>query len=152
MNIDVTCVLSSRRRRTLFECVLSAGVCFFFSSRRRHTRFDCDWSSDVCSSDLLWRRLVDQTPSGVFHSPSWIQVLTDTYGWEASAYVILNDGGEPCAGIPFCRISDILGERIVALPFSDYCDPLVNDAHSWRFLIDHLLPEHCPITVRCLHN
>src|SRR2546430_12660862 len=22
------------------------------SSRRRHTRFDCDWSSDVCSSDL----------------------------------------------------------------------------------------------------
>jgi len=102
--------------------------------------------------DLLWRRFVEQAPSGVFHSPSWIQVLTDTYGWEASAYVILNDRGEPCAGIPFCRISDILGERIVALPFSDYCDPLVNDAHGWRFLIDRLLLEHCPITVRCLHN
>src|SRR2546430_3740650 len=39
------------------------------------------------------RRLVDQTPSGVFHSPSWIQVLTDTNGWEASAYVILDDRG-----------------------------------------------------------
>ncbi len=83
-------------------------------------------------NDQLWQRLVEQAPSGVFHSPSWIQVLTDTYGWQASAYVILDDRGEPCAGIPFCRITDILGERIVALPFSDYCDPLVNDAHSWR--------------------
>ena len=103
-------------------------------------------------SDPLWRKLVEQTPSSVFHSPSWIQVLTDTYGWQADACVILNDRGDPCAGIPFCRITDAMGERIVALPFSDYCDPLVNDPHCWHFLIDRLLPEHCPITVRCLHN
>jgi CelD/BcsL family acetyltransferase involved in cellulose biosynthesis len=103
-------------------------------------------------TDLLWGKLLEQAPSGVFHSPDWIQVLTDTYGWEAHAYVILSDNGEPCAGIPFCRIADMLGERIVALPFSDYCDPLVNDANGWRMLIDQLLPEHRPITVRCLHN
>jgi CelD/BcsL family acetyltransferase involved in cellulose biosynthesis len=103
-------------------------------------------------TDLLWRKLLEQAHCGVFHSPDWIQVLTDTYGWEAHAYVILSDDGEPCAGIPFCRIADMLGERIVALPFSDYCDPLVNDANGWRTLIDQLLPEHRPITVRCLHN
>jgi CelD/BcsL family acetyltransferase involved in cellulose biosynthesis len=103
-------------------------------------------------TDPLWYKLVDQAPSSVFHSPGWIQVLSDTYGWEASAYVVLDQHGNPQAGIPFCRISDILGQRIVALPFSDYCDPLVNDAESWRFLIDRLLPEQCPITVRCLHN
>ncbi len=40
----------------------------------------------------------------------------------------------------------------MALPFSDYCDPLVDNADTWRCLIDQLLPEHCPITVRCLHN
>jgi CelD/BcsL family acetyltransferase involved in cellulose biosynthesis len=102
--------------------------------------------------DPLWRKLVEQAPSSVFHSPSWIQVLTDTYGWQADACVVLNDRGDPCAGIPFCRITDVMGERIVALPFSDYCDPLVNDPHCWHFLIDRLLPEHCPITVRCLHN
>jgi CelD/BcsL family acetyltransferase involved in cellulose biosynthesis len=95
---------------------------------------------------------VDQAPSGVFHSPSWIQVLTDTYGWEASAYVLLDDQGEPKAGIPYCRITDMLGERIVALPFSDYCDPLVNDAECWRSLVDRLVPEQRPINVRCLHN
>jgi CelD/BcsL family acetyltransferase involved in cellulose biosynthesis len=103
-------------------------------------------------SDPLWRKLVEQAPSSVFHSPSWIQVLTDTYGWQADACVIVNDLGDPCAGIPFCRIADVMGERIVALPFSDYCDPLVNDARCWHYLIDRLLPEHCPITVRCLHN
>jgi CelD/BcsL family acetyltransferase involved in cellulose biosynthesis len=103
-------------------------------------------------TDPLWRGLLDRTHSSLFHSPKWIQVLTDTYGWQASAYVILDDGGEPCAGIPFCRIADILGERIVALPFSDYCDPLGNDANAWRTLVDQLLPEQRPITLRCLHN
>jgi CelD/BcsL family acetyltransferase involved in cellulose biosynthesis len=102
--------------------------------------------------DSLWCRLVNQAPSSVFHSPSWMRVLSETYGWEPSAYMTLDDRGEPIAGLPYCRISDMLGERIVALPFSDYCDPLVHDAESWLLLIDRLLPEHCPITLRCLHN
>ena len=42
-------------------------------------------------TDPLWRSLVEKTESSVFHSPSWIRVLTDTYGWEASAYVIVDD-------------------------------------------------------------
>jgi CelD/BcsL family acetyltransferase involved in cellulose biosynthesis len=96
--------------------------------------------------------LVDQAPSSVFHSPNWLRVLKDTYGWEARAYVIVDDQGDPKAGIPFCRIADMLGERIVALPFSDYCDPLAGDMESWSLLISQLLPEHRPITVRCLHN
>lgn len=100
----------------------------------------------------LWQTLVVKTESSVFHSPSWIQVLTDTYGWEASAYVIVDEAGEPCAGIPLCRITDMFGERIVALPFSDYCDPLIRDAESWRVLIEKLLPEQVPIKLRCLHN
>jgi len=100
----------------------------------------------------LWQTLVVKTESSVFHSPSWIQVLTDTYGWEASAYVIVDEAGEPCAGIPLCRIADMFGERIVALPFSDYCDPLIRDAESWRVLIEKLLPEQVPIKLRCLHN
>lgn len=100
----------------------------------------------------LWQTLVVKTQSSVFHSPSWIQVLTDTYGWEASAYVIVDEAGEPCAGIPLCRIADMFGDRIVALPFSDYCDPLIRDAESWRVLIEKLLPEQVPIKLRCLHN
>lgn len=103
-------------------------------------------------TDGLWCQFVQQAPSTVFHSPSWIQVICETYGWEAHAYVLLDDGGVAKAGLPFCRIEDMLGERIVTLPFSDHCDPLVADADSWRNLVDRLIPEHCPVTVRCLFN
>src|SRR5205807_1755249 len=90
--------------------------------------------------DPIWQTLAERSASSVFHSPSWIQVLTDTYGWQASAYIVLDDRGEPQAGIPFCRIADMMGERILALPFSDYCDPLVSDRRCWDFLVDCLLP------------
>lgn len=62
----------------------------------------------------------------------------------------LDDSGEPQAGIPFCRIADMMGERILAL--SDYCDHLVNDQQHWGVLVDCLLPNRCPINLRCLHN
>lgn len=100
----------------------------------------------------LWHTLVEKTESSVFHSPTWIRVLTDTYGWEASAYVLLDEHGEPTAGIPFCRIKDMLGERVIILPFSDHCDPLVKETEGWRLLIDRLIKTHCPVSVRCLHN
>lgn len=102
--------------------------------------------------DVTWATLVQNTASSVFHSASWMQVLSDTYGWDVHAYVLLDDQGNPCAGLPFCRISDALGDRIVSLPFSDYCDPLVTDVQSWHLLIDCLVSEHFPIAVRCLHN
>jgi CelD/BcsL family acetyltransferase involved in cellulose biosynthesis len=103
-------------------------------------------------NDPLWCRLVHQAPSSVFHSPDWMHVLARTYGWQPSAYVVLDDRGEPRAGLPYCCISDMLGERLVALPFSDYCDPLVEDLPSWHLLMDHLLSERRPVTLRCLHN
>jgi CelD/BcsL family acetyltransferase involved in cellulose biosynthesis len=103
-------------------------------------------------TDPLWQRLVDQYKSDVFHSPAWLQVLSETYGWEAGAYVLLDHEGQPRAGIPFYRIADIIGQRIVSLPFSDYCDPLVSDGDQWNCLIERLLLERCPVAVRCLHN
>lgn len=103
-------------------------------------------------NDGAWNRLVERVRSSVFHSPEWMQVLTDTYGWEPRAHVILDEHGEPQAGLPFFRIEDMLGERIVSLPFSDYCDPLAGDDDTWRTLIGQLIPSHLPITVRCLHN
>jgi len=102
--------------------------------------------------DPIWQTLLQQASSSVFHSPAWIQVLTDTYGWEARAYVVLDSRGEPRAGIPFCRVADMMGERVLVLPFSDYCDPLGDDPQCWHFLIDSLLSERCPVNLRCLHN
>jgi CelD/BcsL family acetyltransferase involved in cellulose biosynthesis len=102
--------------------------------------------------DPLWQTLIDQYDSDVFHSPAWMNVLTDTYGMEPAAYVQLDDSGKPQAGIPFCFVSDIRGERILSLPFSDYCDPLVKTADEWQALIAQLLTRQCSVLIRNLHN
>ncbi|HEX3052503.1 MAG TPA: GNAT family N-acetyltransferase [Aggregatilineaceae bacterium] len=103
-------------------------------------------------TDPLWQRLTTESDSSVFHSPAWMQVLADTYGWEPQAFLLLDDAGNPQAGIPFCRIADIRGERIASLPFSDFCDPLVTSFEQWKALIDGLLEEQRPLAVRPLHN
>jgi CelD/BcsL family acetyltransferase involved in cellulose biosynthesis len=103
-------------------------------------------------SDPLWKRLIEETGSSVFQSPEWLQVLTDTYGFELSAHVLVDDTGAPRAGMPFCRIRDILGSRIVTLPFSDYCDPFARSPDQWNQLIEPLTLENAPLIARCLHN
>ena len=102
-------------------------------------------------ADPHWQQLVERRESSVFHSPAWLTVLVETYGFETGALVLLDAAGEPRAGLPFCRIDDVLGERIAALPFSDYCDPLVGTREEWDALADTLLARGCPVTLRPLH-
>ncbi len=103
-------------------------------------------------TDPLWQRLVKQHRSDAFHSPEWMQVLTDTYGFDVRAHVLLDEAREPRAGIPFCCMEDIKNKRIVTLPFSDYCDPVVENYEQWIDLTKPLLAEEAPYTIRCVHN
>jgi len=102
-------------------------------------------------TDPLWQNLIERHQSDVFHSPEWMRVLAETYDFDLQAYVLLDEAREPVAGLPFCRINDIKGQRLVALPFSDYCDPLVSKPTHWRLLLDKLLAEEIPFAVRPLH-
>lgn len=98
----------------------------------------------------VWEALVGSRHSDVFHSPDWLGVLHDTYGFRPVGRVLLV-GGEPRAGLVSCRIDDLRGAREVSLPFSDYCDPLVDDEVQWGLLADDV-PADAPLRVRCLHN
>ena len=100
----------------------------------------------------IWLKLLEQYQSDVFHSPDWLSVLTETYGFDLHAVVQLNGSGEPEAGIPFCKVEDIKQQRVVTLPFSDYCDPLVKSYDQWLALTEPLLEGSSPYTIRCLHN
>jgi CelD/BcsL family acetyltransferase involved in cellulose biosynthesis len=103
-------------------------------------------------TDALWSTLLEHQTHSLFHSPLWLQVLHQTYQMNVEANVLLNDRDEPQAGIHFCRISDIRGQRIISLPFSDYCDPLVSDDAQWHELAEPLMCQQLPMNMRCLHN
>lgn len=103
-------------------------------------------------TDPRWQQLVEQQESDVFHSPEWMKVLADTYDFPIEAHVAIDHTETPQAGLPFSLIADSKGERIVSLPFSDYCDPLVNGSGHWEQLANRLLQHRCPVRIRCLHN
>lgn len=103
-------------------------------------------------SDSRWQALLACQPSTIFHSPQWLSVLADTYGFAPQAVLAFDRHGFPRAGMPFCAVSDLSGRRLVSLPFSDYCDPLVVDQEQWEQLLQPLAAENCPLIVRCVHN
>lgn len=103
-------------------------------------------------TDPRWQHLIIDQPSCVFHSPAWLRVLADTYPFEVSAYLLLDERGNPQAGAPFCRVADARGQRLVALSFSDFCDPIAATPAHWRALADALIGEGQGVVVRPLHN
>jgi CelD/BcsL family acetyltransferase involved in cellulose biosynthesis len=98
-----------------------------------------------------WPEFARHRFGSLFSCPYWIGAIAETYGFAINASVRTN-GGRIEAAIPYCRISDLRGDRIVSLPFSDYCDPLVTDGKTWKQLIATLLAEKVPISLRCLKS
>jgi CelD/BcsL family acetyltransferase involved in cellulose biosynthesis len=98
-----------------------------------------------------WGEFVNkQKYASLFSSPGWIEALNRTYGFEIMVSIVSHD--DSASGVLFSTITDLRGERMVSLPFSDYCDPLVSDPRVWHELIEPLLTSGNPIRLRCLHN
>jgi hypothetical protein len=79
-------------------------------------------------SDPRWEEFLARHPSGsVFHCPGWLQALRRTYGYEPIVFTTAAPGQALKNGIVFCRIQSWLtGHRLVSLPFSDHCEPLLD--------------------------
>ena len=80
----------------------------------------------VC--DPRWATFVDSHPqSSVFHSTNWLMALRNVYGYDSVAITTCPPGSSLTNGLVFCRIkSRLTGRRLVSLPFSDHCEPLVD--------------------------
>jgi hypothetical protein len=89
--------------------------------------------------DGRWSELVRRHPSSsVFHSTSWLSALQSTYGYEPVVYTTCGPSSNLTSGIVFCKVeSGLTGRRLVSLPFSDHCDPLVESGAEFN---DLLLP------------
>jgi CelD/BcsL family acetyltransferase involved in cellulose biosynthesis len=77
--------------------------------------------------DPRWSEFIKKHPrASVFHSVGWLRALQDCYGYEPIAYTSSPHGAPLSNGILFCRVQSwITGRRLVSLPFSDHCEPLV---------------------------
>jgi CelD/BcsL family acetyltransferase involved in cellulose biosynthesis len=63
----------------------------------------------------------------MFHSSPWLRALSRTYGYRPIAYTTSTAAEDLQNAIVFCRVNSWLtGRRLVSLPFSDHCDPLVD--------------------------
>lgn len=100
----------------------------------------------------LWHNLINNTRTTVFHSTEWISVVADSYSWIPQANILLDEAGKPIAGIAYFKIEDFRGPRIISLPFTDFCDPIVETMGNWHRISDSLVDFQLPIRLRCLHN
>lgn len=93
------------------------------------------------STDPRWAEFVHvHKRASLFHAPAWFSALQRTYGYGPVAFATQAPDGRLSAGVPFCEVrSPLTGKRLVSLPFSDHCDPLVESGEELRALLDHAL-------------
>jgi CelD/BcsL family acetyltransferase involved in cellulose biosynthesis len=79
-------------------------------------------------NDPRWTDLVERHPSSsVFHTRAWAEALRRTYAYEPVVYTTSAPASTLMNGVPLCRVGNWLtGRRIVSLPYSDHCEPLVD--------------------------
>ena len=92
------------------------------------------------TSDGRWESFLQTHPrASIFHTRSWLEALRKTYGYTPVAFTTTPPGFRLTNGIPFCEVNGWLGtRRLVALPFSDHCVPLVESTEQLADLLGQL--------------
>src|SRR5438132_5230142 len=91
-------------------------------------------------SDPEWDSVaLSHSESNLFHRTAWGRVVCKTYG-HTPLYLDFRRNGKSIALIPMVELaSPITGMRGVLMPFSDFCSPLVFDAHGQESIVAALL-------------
>jgi CelD/BcsL family acetyltransferase involved in cellulose biosynthesis len=89
-------------------------------------------------NDPRWADLVNGHPrSSVFHSIAWLKALQRTYGYDPIAFTTSPPRERLKNGIIFCRVASwMTGRRLVSLPFSDHCEPLVHSVSDEKLILN----------------
>jgi len=90
--------------------------------------------------------LGEQTGASFFHGSAWARTLQDSYGYSA-VYHVLRGPGRRWSILPLMEVDSWLtGRRGVALPFTDECAPLCQDANAFAQLfqaaVDYAKSRH----------
>ncbi len=73
-----------------------------------------------------------------FHSSAWARVLHESYRYNP-IYITMIDKNALWVLIPLMGVKSFFtGKRGVSLPFSDYCDPIIEGNISYKDVFDHI--------------
>ena len=91
-------------------------------------------------SDPRWTAFVQEHPrSSIFHTSSWLQALRQTYAYSPVAFTTSPPSAALQNGVLFCDVRTWLtGHRLVSLPFSDHCAPLVESSEQLAEIMESI--------------
>jgi CelD/BcsL family acetyltransferase involved in cellulose biosynthesis len=91
-------------------------------------------------SDRRWPEFLEHHPEAtVFHTPGWLEALRRTYGYLPVVFTTAPPEANLTNGIVCCRVrSWLTGSRLVSVPFSDHCQPLIDNGENFAVLVEHL--------------
>src|ERR1700687_929952 len=80
--------------------------------------------------DPRWHEFLQRdNRASIFHTAGWLQALQRSYGYEPTVFTTSNEREPLANAMVVCRVNSWLtGRRLVSLPFSDHCEPLVEGA------------------------
>jgi hypothetical protein len=84
----------------------------------------------------------------LFHSEPWRFAVEEAFGVTIQRFT---PRSEPDGYAYYSLIDDIRGRRLIATPFSDYCDPFLGPS-GWDEFTAHLRSFDAPITIRPFQN
>jgi Acetyltransferase (GNAT) domain len=112
--------------------------CIQEASSTEHTIDSPGRSADTPAN---FRAQAHHPRASVFHSAGWTQALRDTYDYESFAFPSDGPALPATSGITLARVrSWLTGKRLISLPFSDHCTPLVSGAAELQSLLAGLKP------------
>ncbi len=77
--------------------------------------------------------------ASVFHTSDWLRALHSAYGYDCSALCTVSSGERLSGALVYCCVKSWLtGRRFVSLPFSDHCEPLIQDGEELETLLAYL--------------
>jgi hypothetical protein len=94
--------------------------------------------------DPRWAAFIqNHQRASVFHTPGWLEALRRTYCYEPMVFTTSAPDCHLTNGIVFCKVDSWLtGKRLVSLPFSDHCEPLLHDVEDGPLFTEWLQTEY----------
>lgn len=96
-------------------------------------------------ADPRWAALLRRdSRATIFHSPGWLRALRQTYSYEPLVITTSSPSQPLSNGVVFCKVKSwFTGQRLVSLPFSDHCEPLVEAGQDPSDFVEQQELDRC---------